>query len=471
MDSISGRTFPTFDPRTGDVITQVAEADGADVDRAVKAARQAFEDGPWPRMSGYERGRLLFKFADLLEQHSHELAVLETLDNGKPYAVSQFVNLLTVKYVRSHAGWADKIVGHTVKVDGPFHAYTLMEPIGVIGLIIPWNFPTYMFATKLSCALACGNTVVVKPAEQTPLTSLFCAQLVAEAGIPPGVVNVVPGYGPTAGAAIGKHMDIDKVAFTGSTEVGRLLMEASAKSNLKRVTLELGGKSPLIIFDDADLDTAVEVADNAGFFNMGQVCVAGSRVYVQEGIYDEFLERSIKRAKAKVVGDPFQAGVEHGPQVDQAQFEKIMRYIALGKEEGARLMTGGNRHGNKGLFIEPTIFSDVKDSMKIAQDEIFGPVMAVMKFKTLEEVLQRANDTRYGLAAGVMTKNIDVANQAARALKAGTVWINTFHIVDPAVPFGGYKMSGIGRENGILGLQEYLQVKSVLTPLSNSPWL
>eukprot|EP00250_Pteridium_aquilinum_P011221 c19917_g1_i2 orf=159-1307(-) len=381
------------------------------------------------------------------------------------------VNMLTIKYLRSHAGWADKITGHTMRMDGPFHAFTLQEPIGVIGQILPWNFPTYMFITKISCALTCGNTVVVKPAEQTPLSALFCAHLVAEAGIPAGVVNIVPGYGPTAGAAIARHMDIDKLAFTGSTEVGRLLMEASAKSNLKPLTLELGGKSPLIIFSDADLDEAVAVADSGIFFNMGQVCTAGSRVYVQEGIHDEFLARAVKLAQQKVIGDPFKAGVVHGPQVDEAQFEKILEYIALGKEDGAKLMTGGNRCGSKGLFVEPTIFAEVKDDMRIAKDEIFGPVMSVMKFKTVEEVLERANSTKYGLAAGVMTKNVDLANRVTRAIKAGTVWVNTYNMLDPALPFGGYKMSGFGRENGVRGLQEYMQTKSVITKLILPSWL
>ncbi|KAI5074083.1 hypothetical protein GOP47_0010044 [Adiantum capillus-veneris] len=471
VSSISGRTFPTYDPRSGDIITYISEGDQEDVDSAVKVAREAFDKGPWPRMTGYERGRLLFKLADLLEQHSDEIVALEALDNGKPVVIAQMVHVLTIKYLRSQAGWADKIAGQTLKVDGPFHAFTLLEPIGVVGQILPWNFPTYMFITKLSCALTCGNTVVVKPAEQTPLSTLFCAHLVAEAGIPAGVVNVVPGYGPTAGAAIGRHMEIDKLVFTGSTEVGRLLMEASAKSNLKPLTLELGGKSPLIIFDDADVDEAVAVADGGIFFNMGQVCTAGSRVYVQEGVYDEFLEKAVKRAQQKVIGDPFKAGVNHGPQVDQAQFDNILHYIALGKEQGANLVTGGKRSGVKGMFVEPTIFADVKDDMSIARDEIFGPVMSVMKFKTLEEVLERANGTIYGLAAGVMTKNIDLANRVTRALKAGTVWVNTYNVLDPAVPFGGYKMSGFGRENGLRGLQEYMQTKSVITRLVLPSWL
>ncbi|KAH7443774.1 hypothetical protein KP509_02G050400 [Ceratopteris richardii] len=468
VPSVSGRTFPTYDPRDGGIITNVFEGDQEDVDLAVKAAREAFDKGPWPRMTGYERGRLLYKLSDLLEQHNDEIAAIETLDNGKPYHIARIVNALSVKYLRSQAGWADKISGQTIRVDGPSHAFTLLEPIGVVGQILPWNFPTYMFITKLACALTCGNTVVVKPAEQTPLSALFCAHLISEAGIPAGVVNVIPGYGPTAGAAIGRHMDIDKLVFTGSTEVGRLLMVASAKSNLKSLTLELGGKSPLIIFDDANLDEAVAVADSGLFFNMGQVCTASSRIYVQEGIYNEFLEKAVERARQKVIGDPFTPGVDHGPQ---AQFEKIMHYIALGKEEGAKLMVGGKRHGSKGMFVEPTIFADVKDDMSILQDEIFGPVMCVSKFKTVEEVIERANGTRYGLAAGVMTKDIDVANQVTRALKAGTLWINMYNIIDPSLPFGGYKMSGFGRENGIEGLKGYMQTKSVMTKLVSPSWL
>eukprot|EP00249_Psilotum_nudum_P010106 c22338_g1_i1 orf=331-1821(+) len=471
VDAVSGKTFETIDPRTGEVIVQVAEADKEDVDIAVKAAKKAFEEGPWPRMSGTERGRILFKWADIIEKHAEELAVLETLDNGKPLNLSRAVDVpVTVRTLRSAAGWADKIQGSTIKVDGPYHAYTLYEPFGVIGAIIPWNFPMMIYMGKAAAALACGNSVVLKSAEQTPLTALYLAALAKEAGVPPGVLNVLSGFGPTAGAAISSHMDIGKVTFTGSTEVGRLIMEASAKSNLKPVTLELGGKSPLIIFNDADLDLAVELAQHAIFFNQGQCCIAGSRTFVQEGVYEEFLKRAIEKAKKRVVGDPFK-GAEQGPQVDQIQFEKIMSYIHSGIEEGAKLLAGGNRVGDKGYYIEPTVFADVQDSMKIAQEEIFGPVMSVLKFRSLEEVIQRANDTAYGLAAGIVTKDMDIANRVSRSIRAGTVWINCYLVGGAEIPFGGYKMSGIGREKGLIGLLNYMQVKSVFTPLKDSPWL
>eukprot|EP00249_Psilotum_nudum_P010107 c22338_g2_i1 orf=229-1737(+) len=471
VDAVSGKTFETLDPRTEEVIIQVAEADKEDVDIAVKAAKKAFEEGPWPRMSGAERGRILFRWADLIEKHTNELAALETLDNGKPLQLSQCVDVIsTFKTLRSAAGWADKIQGSTIKVDGPYQAYTLYEPIGVVGAIIPWNFPMIIFISKAAPALACGNTLVLKSAEQTPLTALYLAALAKEAGVPPGVLNVLSGFGPTAGAAISGHMDIGKVTFTGSTEVGRLIMEAAAKSNLKPVTLELGGKSPLIICNDADLDLAVDLAQHAVFYNQGQCCVAGSRTYVQEGIYEEFLKRAIDKAKKRVVGDPFK-GVEQGPQVDQIQFEKIMSYIHSGIEEGANLLTGGNRVGNRGYYVEPTVFADVQDGMRIAREEIFGPVMSVFKFSGLEEVIQRANDTEYGLAAGIVTNNLDVANRLSRSIRAGTVWVNCYLVGSTDVPFGGYKMSGIGREKGLVGLLNYMQVKSVITPLKDSPWL
>lgn len=472
VDAASKKTFQTFDPRTGQVIADVAEADKEDVDIAVKAARKAFDEGPWPRMTGYQRGRILSKFADLMEQHVEELAALETLDNGKPLDMSKHMDVpVSAKVVHSIAGWGDKIAGSTYKLDGPYQAISLYEPIGVAGAIIPWNFPILMFVMKAAPALVSGCSLVVKPAEQTPLTALYLANLAKEAGVPPGVLNVLPGFGGTAGAAISGHMDIDKVAFTGSTEVGRLIMQAAAKSNLKPVTLELGGKSPLVICDDADIDVAVELAHFALFFNMGQVCFAGSRIFVQEGIYDEFLKRAAERAKKHVVGDPFKSGVQQGPQVDQSQFEKILGYIQSGKEEGAKILTGGNRHGNQGYFIEPTIFADVEDGMKIAKEEIFGPVMSVLKFKTLDEVVKRANDTMYGLAAGIVTKNIDVANRLSRSIRAGTVWVNCYHVFDAVMPFGGYKMSGFGREQGLHAVLNYMQLKSVVTPLLDSPWL
>ncbi|KAJ7295191.1 hypothetical protein O6H91_10G002000 [Diphasiastrum complanatum] len=472
VDAVSGKTFETLDPRNGELIANVAEADKEDVDIAVQVARKAFDEGPWPRLSGYERGRILFKFADLLEQHADELAALETLDNGKPVQLARFVDVAeSIKLVRVYAGYADKISGRTVRMSSSYQGHTLLEPIGVVGQIIPWNFPLVMVAMKVGPALACGNTVILKPAEQTPLTALYAAQLAKEAGLPPGVLNVLPGFGPTAGAAIANHNGIDKVAFTGSTEVGREVMIAAAKSNLKPVSLELGGKSPLIILDDADLDLAVTLSHLALFFNQGQVCCAGSRIFVQEGLYNTFLERITELAKKRVIGDPFQGGVDHGPLIDQIQLERVVSYIESGKKEGANLVIGGSQIGSKGYYLEPTIFADVQDNMKIAEEEIFGPVMSILKFKSLEEIVQRANNTRYGLAAGIVTKNIDVASRLSRSIRAGTIWINCYHVLDPSLPFGGYKMSGIGRENGEYALQNYLQVKAVVSPLVDSPWL
>jgi len=472
VDSVSGKTFDTLDPRTEEAITRVSEAQKEDVDLAVKAARAAFDHGPWPRMSGSERGCILYKYAELVLQHGDELAALETFDNGRPLDMTRTVDIpYSVEVIRYYAGSADKIHGLTLKMSGQYQGYTLHEPIGVAGQIIPWNFPMVMFFSKISPALACGCTVVIKSAEQTPLTALYCAQLAKEAGIPPGVLNVLSGFGETAGASISSHMDIDKISFTGSIQVGRLIMEAAAKSNLKPVTLELGGKSPLIIMDDADVDKAVNIAHLAIYSNMGQVCLAGSRVFVQEGIYDEFVKKAVARAKQQVVGDPFQPGVEHGPQVDKMQFEKILEYIQYGKRDGAKLLLGGNSLNNKGFYIEPTIFSDVEDDMQIAKEEIFGPVMSILKFKTIEEAIERGNKTIYGLGAGIVTKDIDIANRFARSLRAGVVWINCFLVLGADVPMGGYKMSGIGREYGSKGLENYLQVKCVISPLQHSPWL
>ncbi|KAL3529561.1 hypothetical protein ACH5RR_008883 [Cinchona calisaya] len=472
VDSASGKTFPTLDPRTEEVIAYIAEGDAEDVNRAVSVARKAFDEGPWPRMSAYERARILLRFADLVEKHSDELAALETWDNGKPY--EQAVNAELPMFVRLfhyYAGWADKIHGLTVPADGPHHVQTLHEPIGVTGQIIPWNFPLLMFAWKIGPALATGNTVVLKTAEQTPLTALYVAKLFHEAGLPPGVLNVISGYGPTAGAALASHMDVDKLAFTGSTDTGKIVLELAAKSNLKPVTLELGGKSPFIVCEDADIDKAVEQAHFALFFNQGQCCCAGSRTFVHERIYDEFLEKAKARAWRRTVGDPFKKGVEQGPQIDSEQFEKVLRYIRSGIDSNATLECGGERIGSKGFFIQPTVFSNVKDDMLIAKDEIFGPVQSILKFKGLDEVIKRANATQYGLAAGVYTKNIDTANTLSRGLRAGTVWINCFDVFDAGIPFGGYKMSGIGREKGIYSLKNYLQVKAVVTPLKNPAWL
>ncbi|MFQ5430863.1 MAG: aldehyde dehydrogenase family protein, partial [Phycisphaerae bacterium] len=403
----SGRTFETINPATGDVIAQIAEADAPDVDKAVTAARRAFETGPWPKMSGTERGRLMFRLADLIEQNADELAKLETLDNGKTLSDSLHVDVpLTVACYRYFAGWADKIHGKTIPINGPYFCYTRHEPVGVCGQIIPWNFPMLMQAWKWAPALAAGNTVVLKPAEQTPLTALFVAQLAMEAGYPPGVINVLPGMGPTAGGAIARHMDIDKVAFTGSTEVGHLVMQDAAKSNLKRVSLELGGKSPNVIFADADLDAAVEGAFFALFFNQGQCCCAGSRLYVEDKVHDTFVGKLVERAKQRRVGDPFDPKTQQGPQVSQEQYDRVMGYIGAGKEQGAKLLCGGNRVGQRGFFIEPTVFDDVADDMTIAREEIFGPVMSVMRFKNTDEVIERANRTTYGLAAAVWTKDM-----------------------------------------------------------------
>jgi aldehyde dehydrogenase (NAD+) len=466
VDSESGKTFPTINPATGEEICQVAEADSADVDKAVKAARAAFNRGPWRRISASERGQLLHRLADLIEKNAAELARLESLDNGKPVAVAQAADLpLTIACYRYYAGWADKVQGKTIPIAGDYFCYTRHEPVGVVGQIIPWNFPLLMQAWKLGPALATGNTVILKPAEQTPLTALRVGELLLEAGFPEGVVNILPGYGPTAGAAIANHMDVDKVAFTGSTEVGHLVMEAAARSNLKRVSLELGGKSPNIVFADADLDQAVEGAHFALFFNQGQCCCAGSRLYVEESCYEEFVEKSVSRAKKRVVGDPFDDRTEQGPQVDDVQFDKVMSYIEAGKREGASLLCGGNRVGNRGYFIEPTVFTDVKDDMKIGQEEIFGPVMSILKFKNIDEVVERANTTMYGLAAAVWTRDIGKAHAIANSVRAGTVWVNCYDVFDAAAPFGGFKQSGIGRELGEYGLQQYTEVKTVTVKL------
>lgn len=472
VDAASGKTFPCLDPRTGEVLAQVAEGDAEDVNRAVAAARKAFDEGPWPRMTAYERCKIMLKFADLIDKHKEELAALEVWNNGKPYKQAIQSELpLCSRIIRYYAGWADKIHGLTVPGDGPYHMQILQEPIGVAGLIVPWNFPLILYTWKVAPALICGNTAVLKTAEQTPLSSLLFTQLLHEAGLPPGVLNVVSGFGPTAGAALAGHMDVDKLSFTGSTDTGKAILAMSGKSNLKPVTLELGGKSPFIICKDADVDKAVELAHFALFFNQGQCCCAGSRTYVHENVYEEFVEKAKARALRRTVGDPFKADIEQGPQIDPEQFEKVMRYIKTGINSEAKLECGGEQIGKKGFFIQPTVFSNVKDDMPIAQDEIFGPVQSILKWKDMDDVIRRANNTRYGLAAGVFTKDLDTANTLARALKVGTVWINCYDVFDAAIPFGGYKMSGIGREKGMHCLNSYLQVKSVVTPLKNPAYL
>uniref|UniRef100_A0A8C4RRD3 Aldehyde dehydrogenase 1 family member A1 n=1 Tax=Erpetoichthys calabaricus TaxID=27687 RepID=A0A8C4RRD3_ERPCA len=447
-DSSCGKKIPVYNPATGEKLCEVEEADKEDVDKAVKAARKAFELGsPWRRIDASERGRFLHKLADLVERDQLILSTMETMDTGKLFLNAYFIDLVAaIKTLRYYGGWADKIQGKTIPVDGEYFTFTRHEPIGVCGQIIPWNFPLLMFVWKIAPALCCGNTVVIKPAEQTPLTALHMASLIKEAGFPPGVVNIVFGNGSVTGAAIANHMDIDKVAFTGSTKVGKLIKEAAGKSNLKRVTLELGGKNPNIVFADADVDYAVEQAHLGLFFNNGQCCLAGSRIFVEESIYEEFVRKSVERAKRCVLGDPFNPEVEQGPQIDKKQFDKIFELIESGKMEGAKLEYGGSSWGNKGLFIQPTVFSDVTDDMRIAKEEIFGPVQQIMKFQTLEEVIKRSNNSCYGLVAGVFTKDINKALRIASSLEVGTVWVNCYNAMGCQSPFGGFKMSGNGRE-------------------------
>lgn len=453
------------------MIAEVQEGDKADIDVAVAAAREAFKlNSPWRRMDASDRGVLLNRLADLMERDRVYLASVETLDNGKPFSASYNIDIpMAIKYLRYYAGWADKNHGKVIPMDGNFLVYTRHEPVGVCGQIIPWNFPVLMASWKLGPALTTGNTVILKPAEQTPLTALYIAQLAKEAGFPPGVLNVVPGFG-AAGAALVEHNDVDKVAFTGSTEVGKLIQRGAA-GNLKRTTLELGGKSPNIILQDADLPHAVETAHFALFFNMGQCCCAGSRTFIQEKIYDEFVERSAERAAKRVVGNPFDENVEQGPQVDKEQFDKILGLIETGKKQGAKCVAGGGRvEGANGYFVQPTVFADVKDDMTIAREEIFGPVQQLIKFKSLDEVIERANNSDYGLAAAVFSKDIDKVNYIVQGLRAGTVWVNAYNAFGAQSPFGGFKMSGHGREGGEYGLQGYTEVKSVITaiPRKNS---
>jgi aldehyde dehydrogenase (NAD+) len=466
VPSVSGKTFDTINPATEEVIASVAEGDAADVELAVKAARDAFENGPWRTMDARDRGRLMHKLADLIEDEIDELAMLESLDNGKPIREARHGDLpLVIDCLRYYAGFADKIHGQTIPIRGNYFCYTKREPVGVVGQIIPWNFPMLMTAWKWGPALAAGCTIVMKPAEQTPLTCLRMARLAQKAGIPDGVINIVPGYGPTAGAAIVKHPGVDKVAFTGEHRTAQIIMR-DASDTLKRLTFELGGKSPNIIFADADLDAAAAGTHLGLYLNQGQCCCAGSRVFVEEKIHDKLVDKLADMNRKRKVGDPLDPTTEQGAQVDQAQFDKIMRYVDLGKQQGAKCITGGKRVGDKGYFIEPTLFDGVTDDMAIAQDEIFGPVLSVLKFKDLDEVIERGNNTFYGLAAAVWTRDIGKAHRVANALRAGTVWINCYDVFDTAAPFGGFKMSGIGRELGEKGLEAYTENKTVTVSLA-----
>jgi aldehyde dehydrogenase (NAD+) len=464
VNSVSGKTFAAIDPATGETLCQVAEADGADVDRAVQAARKALESGPWRGMDAADRGRLLCKLADLVEAQAADLAALESLNAGKTINDSQGDLQGVANTLRYYAGWADKIEGRTLPVRGSFLSYTLRQPVGVVGQIIPWNFPLLMLAWKWGPALACGNTIVLKPAEQTPLTALRMAELAQQAGFPAGVINVVNGPGETTGAALVAHPGVDKIAFTGHVDTAKIIQKAAADT-LKRTTFELGGKSPNVIFADADPRAALAGAFHAIYFHGGQCCTAGSRLFVEEKIHRDFVERLTELARKRKIGDPLDPGTEQGPQVSQEQLDKILGYVDLGQRQGARLVTGGRRFGNRGYFVEPTIFDQVTDDMAIARDEIFGPVVSVLPFRNLDEVIERANRTNYGLAAAIWTKDLDKAHQFAQQVKAGTVWVNCYHVVDSSTPFGGFKMSGHGRENGEAALEHYTEQKTVTVQL------
>lgn len=463
-DASDGASFETLNPATGNVIATVAQATKEDVDRAVKAARKALEQGPWSRMDAADRGKLMFKLADLVEKNAEELAQLEALNSGKTINDSRGDVGGVVNTLRYYAGWADKIEGKVVPVRGNFLSYTLRQPVGVVGQIIPWNFPLLMLAWKWGPALAAGCTIVMKLAEQTPLTGLRMAQLAQEAGFPPGVINILNGFGETTGDAMVTHPDIDKIAFTGHVDTAKIITKRAADT-LKRTTFELGGKSPNVIFADCNLDDAVAGAFHAIYFHGGQCCTAGSRLFVEEKIHGEFVSRLAEKAKGRRIGNPLDEKTEQGPQVSKEQQDKILGYVDLGTKQGAKLVLGGKRVGDAGFFVEPTIFDNVTDDMAIAKDEIFGPVVSVLPFKTADEMIVRANNTTYGLAAAVWTKNLDKAHWYAKQVKAGTVWVNCYHIVDTTTPFGGFKMSGQGRENGEDALEHYTENKTVTIKL------
>ena len=466
----SGKTFPVYNPATGEVVAQVPEAETEDVDRAVIAARRAFDEGPWTRkMSNSERGQLLWKLADLLQENLEEFAEIESLDNGKPLSVARVADVpLAVDMFRYMAGWATKITGSTLSFSTPglFHSYTMREPIGVVGQIIPWNFPLLMAAWKLAPALAAGCTVVLKVAEQTPMSGLRLAELFDQAGFPPGVVNILTGFGEGAGAPLAAHPLVDKIAFTGSTEVGRLIVKASA-GNLKKVSLELGGKSPAIVFPDADLDRAIAGTASAIFFNQGQCCCAGSRLFVHESIYDKVLQGVSDIAGGINMGPGLDPQTAMGPLVSEEQFDKVTGYIDSGVKEGARVAAGGKRHGDRGYFVQPTVLTNTNPSMKVVREEIFGPVVCAESFSDadLDRMAREANDTVYGLAASVWTRDLSTAHKMARRIRSGTVWINCHNVFDASLPFGGYKQSGWGREMGEEVLHNYTEVKAVTAAL------
>jgi aldehyde dehydrogenase (NAD+) len=464
VESKSGKRFTTFNPVNEEPIAEVAYGGPEDVDAAVRAAARAFE-GPWRKMDARDRGRLLYKLADLVESNLDELAALETLDNGKPITDSRTGDLpLVVDCLRYYAGWADKIHGQTAPIRGNYFCYVKREPVGVCGQIIPWNFPLLMAAWKWGPALAAGCTLVLKPAEQTPLTALRLGELAMEAGFPNGVVNIVPGYGDT-GAALVRHPRVEKIAFTGHYSTAQIIAKEAAET-LKRLTFELGGKSPNIVFADADLDAAVEGAYVGIFLNQGQCCCAGSRLFVERKMHDDLLDRIVAKSKSRKVGDPFDPATEQGPQVDKDQFDKIMGLIEKGKSQGAECVAGGRRVGDKGFFVEPTVFANVRDDMEIAREEIFGPVLSVIPFDSIDEVVERGNSTYYGLAAAVWTRDVGKAHAIADRLRAGTVWVNCYDVFDAAAPFGGFKMSGHGRELGPQGLDNYLEWKTVTVNLA-----
>ena len=465
VEAASGKTFVTTDPATEQEITNVAHGEAEDIDRAVAAARRAFEAGPWRTITPSARGQIIWRLADLLEKHADEFAELEALDNGKPLSVARTADVpLAVDLFRYMAGWATKIEGNTIPISVPGTlAYTLMEPVGVVGQIIPWNFPLLMAAWKLGPALAVGCTVVLKPAEQTPLSALRLGELFQEAGLPDGVLNIVTGFGD-AGARLAAHPGVDKVAFTGSTEVGKLVVQA-ASGNLKKVSLELGGKAPLIIYRDADIDTAIANAATAAFFNHGQCCTSGSRLYVEHDIYDDVVTGIAEQARKIRVAPAFDPGTQMGPLISGEQFERVTGYLAAGFAEGATALAGGGRHGDTGYFIEPTVLTNVSQDMTIVREEIFGPVLPAMAFDDPREIAAAANDTNYGLAAGVWTRDISKAHKTAALIRAGTIWVNTYHVYDAALPFGGYKESGWGREMGHQVLNNYLESKSVVVGL------